>query len=116
MRYSNRTDTGRQPPTPPREPCLPDHTYGHERKGWSPSLATFLHPTGRKTGDSTAEYERWWRHALADLPADDYPLTHAAAGFLPTSPREDQFLWGLEQILGGLRAFHPADDVSPRAR
>lgn len=80
------------------------------------TLGSALFEAGRKTGDSTAEYERWWRHALADLPADGYPLTHAAAGFLPTSPREDQFLWGLEQILDGLRASHAAGEVPPPAR
>ncbi|MFC0041846.1 TetR/AcrR family transcriptional regulator C-terminal domain-containing protein [Actinomadura rayongensis] len=49
------------------------------------------------------EYRRWWRHALADLPAEEFPLVHAAGELMPQGALEPQFQWGLERVLDGLR-------------
>lgn len=70
------------------------------------TLGFVLYEVPRTRTGSNREHEQWWRHTLVDLPPEEYPLMHAAAEYLPEGPREEQFQWGLDRTLAGLRVKH----------
>ncbi|MER7845684.1 TetR/AcrR family transcriptional regulator C-terminal domain-containing protein [Kitasatospora sp. NPDC096077] len=66
------------------------------------TLGAVLYELPRTGADQRAEYAAWWRHTLADLPADDYPLLHAAGDHLGRAPADSRFRTGLTALLDGL--------------
>jgi TetR/AcrR family transcriptional regulator, tetracycline repressor protein len=66
------------------------------------ALGSALYEASRTGPEQEAGHAAWWRHALADLPADTHPLLHAAGGYLGEAPDDGRFRAGLEALLDGL--------------
>ncbi|MEV0415215.1 TetR/AcrR family transcriptional regulator C-terminal domain-containing protein [Streptomyces sp. NPDC050448] len=81
------------------------------------TLGFVLYEIDRTPPQCQEEHRAWWRHTVADLPPESFPLLHAAVAFVPEGAQDEQFTWGLDRVLHGLEAeltdsAHRAVDVA----